>query len=273
MLPVRLWVETLAKERKNAMPLEIHTIPCLSDNYAFVIHDPVGGRTACVDVPEALPIQRFLRDRGWQLEDILITHHHPDHIQGVEALHKSHGGRIIGNRHDRHRLPPLDLAVGPEEVEAVCGEEVHILDVPGHTVGHIAFWMPGAQVAFTGDSLMALGCGRLFEGTPAQMWDSLRALRDLPPETPICSGHEYTQGNARFALSIDPENPDLISRAEAVDAARKRGEPTVPSTLATELATNPFLRADDPVLKQALGMAEADDVETFAHIRAAKDRF
>ena len=205
------------------MPLEIHTIPCLSDNYAFVIHDPVGGRTACVDVPEALPIQRFLRDRGWQLEDILITHHHDDHIQGVEALHKSHGGRIIGNRHDKHRLPPLDLAVGPEDVEAVCGEEVHIIDVPGHTVGHIAFWMPGAQVAFTGDSLMALGCGRLFEGTPEQMWTSLKALRDLPDATVICSGHEYTQGNARFALSRDGQNSQRRIGRNGVSAGSAQG--------------------------------------------------
>lgn len=255
------------------MPLRIVTVPCLKDNYAFLLHDSMTGQTAVVDVPEAMPIEEALDGHGWQLSDILITHHHADHIGGVERLHKRTGARVIGARADARRLPPLDLAVDISDVEDVCGEEVHVIDVPGHTVGHVAYWMPGSQIVFTGDSLMALGCGRLFEGTAAQMWDSLTRLRALPPETTVCSGHEYTETNGRFALTVDPDNPGLISRIEAVKAARAEGRPTVPSTLADETATNPFLRADAPELQAAVGMAEANPVDVFAEIRSRKDRF
>ena len=255
------------------MPLRIVTVPCLKDNYAFVLHDQMTGLTAVVDVPEAGPIEEVLDGHGWNLSDILITHHHPDHINGVERLHKRTGARVIGARADKHRLPPLDLAVDISDVEDVCGEEVHVLDVPGHTVGHVAYWMPGSQIVFTGDSLMALGCGRLFEGTPAQMWDSLTRLRALPPETTVCSGHEYTESNGRFAVTVDPENSHLISRVAAVASDRAAGRPTVPSTLADEIATNPFLRADVPALGAAVGLPDGDPVQVFAEIRSRKDRF
>ncbi|KAA9008273.1 hydroxyacylglutathione hydrolase [Histidinibacterium aquaticum] len=253
------------------MTLDLVTIPCRSDNYAFLVHDAGTGATALIDAPEAEPIQAELQSRGWTLSEILLTHHHTDHVEGLEPLRP--GARVIGAGADAHRLPPLDIAVAEGDTLTVCGEHVAVLDVSGHTVGHIAFHFPSSGYAFTADSLMALGCGRVFEGTPEQMWGSLRKLRALPPETVICSGHEYTANNARFALTIEPDNPQLISRARAVDEARSRNQPTVPSTLKEELETNPFLRADEPGLKSAIGMSDASDVEVFAEVRARKDRF
>ncbi|SMY05963.1 hydroxyacylglutathione hydrolase [Flavimaricola marinus] len=255
------------------MPLRILTVPCRTDNYAFVLHDDVTRRTALIDAPEVEPVMEVLSGHGWHLSDLLITHHHGDHVEGVEEFHRIYGCRVIGARADQHRLPPLDIAVDISDVEAVCGEEVHVIDVPGHTVGHIAYYMPGAQALFSGDSLMAMGCGRLFEGTPAQMWDSLKRLRALPPETMVYSGHEYTAANMRFALSLEPDNPALISRAQEIGDARAAGQPTVPSTLSLEIATNPFLRSDDPDLAAALDMSGAAPVDVFAKVRSLKDNF
>ena len=255
----------------NDGPLTLVTVPCLQDNYAFLVHDEATGATALVDAPEAAPVRAALEARGWRLTDILITHHHDDHIQAVEALRG--GARVIGHGADRHRLPPLDLAVMPGDPLEVCGEPVEVIDTPGHTIGHVSFHFPRSALAFTADTLMALGCGRLFEGTAGQMWDSLLRLRALPPDTTICSGHEYTASNARFALSVDGSNPALRARAEAVREAREQGRPTVPSSLAEEIATNPFLRADHLALKSAMGMPDASDPEVFGAIRSAKDSF
>ncbi len=255
------------------MPLEIVTIPCLADNYAYLLHDAATGATAVVDVPEVGPIVAELKARGWRLSDILITHHHADHIQGVAELVAATGAKVTGAAADAHRLPPLDRAVAEGDQINLGSETGRVLDVPGHTLGHIAYHFPASRAVFTADSLMALGCGRLFEGSPAQMWQSLGKLAALPPETLVCSGHEYTQSNARFALTVDPDNPALISRSERVAAARAEGRPTVPSTLAEELATNPFLRAGAPQIKSALGLSEATDAECFAEIRRRKDRF
>ena len=253
------------------MPLELVTIPCLRDNYAFLARDPETGAIACIDVPEAAPILAALRDRGWKLTDILLTHHHPDHIDGVADLVAATGAKVTGAAADAHRLPPLDHAVQPGDRVKIGAQEGTVIDVSGHTVGHVAFAFEG--LAFTGDSLMALGCGRLFEGTAPMMWASLSRLAALPPDTLICSGHEYTEANARFALTIEPGNPRLVQRAQAVRAARSAGRPTVPSTLAEELATNPFLRASQPEIKALLGLTQATDAEVFAEIRARKDRF
>lgn len=255
------------------MPLEIVTIPCRSDNYAFLLREPTTGEIGLIDAPEAAPIRAALKQRGWELHKIFVTHHHDDHIAGVEELSDSFGAQVIGAEADAHRLPPLDHAVAEGETVRLGDETGHVIDVSGHTVGHIAFHFPDSGAVFTADSLMALGCGRVFEGTPEMMWESLSKLKALPPETIVCSGHEYTQSNAKFALTIEPENSDLISRAEAVAAARAEGRATVPSSLAEELATNPFLRADLPEVKSLLGMADQPDAAVFAEIRRRKDNF
>ena len=255
------------------MPLELVTIPCLTDNYAYLIHDVETGQTAVVDVPDAAPILAALKSRSWTLSDILITHHHADHIQGVEALRAATGAMVLGAAADAHRLPKLDLALTAESSFSIGAEFAAVIDVPGHTIGHIAFHFPASGLAFTADSLMAGGCGRLFEGTPAQMWQSLKKLAALPPETLICSGHEYTASNLRFALTLEPDNPALISRIAEVAAKRAHSRPTLPVRLSVELETNPFLRADLPALKTAVGMPGAGDVTVFAEIRARKDKF
>jgi hydroxyacylglutathione hydrolase len=255
------------------MALELVTIPCLTDNYAYLLHDAASGQTAVVDVPDASPILAALRERGWSLSDILITHHHADHIQGVEALRSATGAMVLGAAADAHRLPPLDLALTEADSFSIGGEFARVIDVPGHTVGHIAFHFPDSRLAFTADSLMSGGCGRLFEGTPAQMWDSLSKLAALPPDTIICSGHEYTASNLRFAMTLEPDNDKLISRVAEVAERRAQGLPTVPVPLRTELDTNPFLRARLPALKAAVGLPDADDATVFAEIRARKDKF
>lgn len=241
------------------MPLDLVTIPCLQTNYAYLLHDAATGRTACIDVPEAPPILAALAARGWTLTDILITHHHDDHIAGVDALRAATGARTHGAAADAHRLPALDQALREGDTIPFGAETIHVLDMPGHTVGHIAYHLPESRIAFTADTLMAAGCGRLFEGTPAQMHASLTKLAGLPPETLICSGHEYTTANLAFAATVDPDNPALLARIADTSAARAAGKATVPSLLSMELATNPFLRAPD--------------LATFTTLRAAKDRF
>lgn len=255
------------------MPLETVTIPCLADNYAFLVHNTDSGETALVDAPESGPILSALNQLGWTLDTVLLTHHHWDHVDGLAAILEVHKARVIGAKADAHRLPALDLAVSEGNTVTVCGEEMTVLDVSGHTVGHVAFHFPATGVVFTADSLMALGCGRLFEGTPAQMWQSLGKLAALPGETMVCSGHEYTETNLRFALTVDPDNPALKARGEAIAKARKENRPTVPSILSEEMATNPFLRADDPAIRAQLGMQDATDTEVFTEIRRLKDAF
>jgi hydroxyacylglutathione hydrolase len=255
------------------MALELVTIPCLADNYAYLIHDPASGQTAVVDVPDAAPILAAVQDRGWSLSDILITHHHSDHIQGVDQLRAATHARVLGAAADAHRLPRLDLALTADSSFSIGSEIARVIDVPGHTVGHIAFHFPESRLAVTADSLMSGGCGRLFEGTPAQMHASLAKLAALPPDTLICSGHEYTASNLRFAMTLEPANAALISRSAEVASKRAEGRPTVPVPLRTELETNPFLRAHLPALKAAVGLPNADDVTVFAEIRARKDKF
>lgn len=255
------------------MPVEIVTIPCLEDNYAFLIHDPTSGETALVDAPEAAPISAELNKRGWDLSYVLITHHHWDHVDGLAALLADYPAQVIGSAADAHRLPPLDRAVHPGDTLTLCSLDVHILDVTGHTIDHIAFYMPGAQALFSADSLMALGCGRLFEGTPEQMFQSLNALAKLPGETLVYSGHEYTASNAKFAATIEPNNKTLTYRIEKITAARAAGHPTVPSQLAIELETNPFLRAHVANIAEHLNMAGAAPVDVWTEIRKRKDSF
>tara|TARA_R110002020_G_scaffold15098_1_gene53157 strand:+ start:49 stop:816 length:768 start_codon:yes stop_codon:yes gene_type:complete len=255
------------------MPFDLVTIPCLSDNYAFALRDHESGKVALIDIPEAGPILAELDARGWTLSQIWITHHHDDHVQGLGDVLQKHPAEVIGASADAHRLPALDREVAEGDSFDLGTLTVQVLDVSGHTMGHIAFYVPGAQAAFTADSLMALGCGRLFEGDAARMWDSMQKLMALPAETTICSGHEYTAGNAKFALTVDPDNPDLISRSKDIETARADGRPTVPSDLSTELKTNPFLRPADPAIRATLGMQTASDAEVFAEIRKRKDGF
>jgi hydroxyacylglutathione hydrolase len=248
------------------MPLELVTLRCRTDNYAYLLHGADG--TVLIDAPEATPILRELAARDRSLSAILLTHHHGDHVDGVAEIVEATGAMVIGAAADAHRLPPLDLRITPGEPLEVLGEPVAIIDVPGHTVGHVAFHFPQSGFAFTADSLMALGCGRLFEGSAAMMWDSLSRLNALPADTLICSGHDYCTGNGAFALSVDPDNPALRDRLDAVQRAE---QPCAPATLAMERETNPFLRV--AALRASLGMDEAPDAEVFARLRAMKDRF
>lgn len=253
------------------MPLDIVTIPCRTDNYAYLVKGPDG--VCLIDAPEANPIISALEARGWSLGAILITHHHHDHVEAVAALRDRYGCKVMGPKAEEAKLPPLDMAL-TEGMNGGTGDSYTVpLSVPGHTLGHMAYHFPKAKAVFTADSLMALGCGRLFEGTPDMMWDSLCKLSALPDDTRVYSGHEYTQSNAKFARSIDPDNAALKSRSEAIDAARAAGQPTVPSLLSEERATNPFLRAHLPDMKAAMGMESESDVAVFAEIRAQKDRF
>jgi hydroxyacylglutathione hydrolase len=253
--------------------LQIHQFPCLSDNYGYLVHDPRSGATACVDTPDAEEILRALEARGWRLTDIWNTHHHADHAGGNLAVRQATGCTITGPAGEAARIAGLDRRVAEGDTVMLGQHRFSVLETPGHTAGHIVYWCAEQAVAFVGDTLFALGCGRLFEGTPAQMWASLNKLRQWPEDTLLYCAHEYTQANARFALSIEPDNPDLRARARAIDAARLRGEPTVPSRLGDELATNPFLRADVPAFRKALGMPDAPPVEVFARARAGKDSF
>lgn len=248
------------------MPLELVTIRCLTDNYAYLLHGEAG--TALIDAPEAAPILSELDRRNWKLDAILLTHHHGDHIDAVPELVKKTGARVIGAGADAHRLPPLDVAAEPDKALEVLGEAVQVIDVSGHTVGHVAFHFPESGYAFTADSLMAMGCGRLFEGNPAMMWDSLCRLNALPAETLICSGHDYCAGNGAFALSVDPDNEALRERLAGTADGRL---PCSPATLAKERATNPFLRVH--ALSGALGMENAPEAEIFAQLRRMKDNF
>ncbi len=253
--------------------VEIVTVAALSDNYDFLVHDPISGRTALVDAADPEPILAALAERGWSLDEIWLTHHHWDHIDGTVALVEATGAQVTGAKADQHRLPPLTRVVEPGQSFDFAGHQVDVLAADGHTVGHIAYHLPSAKALFTADSLMALGCGRLFEGTPAQMWDTLSRFMALPDETVVYSGHEYTAANAKFAKTIEPDNAALLARINDIEAARAKGLATVPSVLAIERATNPFLRAGLFEVKTHLGLTDASDLEAFTEIRARKDRF
>ena len=253
--------------------IEIERIPCRADNYVWLVREPESGAVAVVDPADAEPVEARLVALGWRLTHILNTHHHGDHVGGNLALKARWGCTIVGPRADAARIPGLDVAVGDGDSYDLGRARAQVFDVPGHTRGHIAFWFAGEMALFCGDTLFALGCGRLFEGTPAQMWTSLGKLRALPDDAQVYCAHEYTQSNARFALSVDGANATLAARARAVDAARAKGEATVPSSLGLEKRTNPFLRADDPDLAAAMGLAGAAPEAVFAAVRAAKDRF
>ncbi|WP_374656390.1 hydroxyacylglutathione hydrolase [Dongia sp.] len=254
-------------------PLEIAVFPMLSDNYGFLIHDPASAKTAAIDPAEAAPVLAACAAHGWQLTHILNTHHHGDHVGGNLDLKAKTGCAIVGPAYDRARIPGIDVAVDEASGADFGSRHAEVFFVPGHTRGHIAYYFARDKALFCGDTLFALGCGRLFEGTPAQMWSSLLKLRALPDDTRVYCAHEYTQSNARFALSAEPENAALAAQAEEVARLRAAGQFTIPSTLAVEKACNPFLRADQPDLRRRFGGAGMTDADVLGAIRAAKDRF
>ena len=254
-------------------PLEILTIPCLEDNYAYAVRDTASGEVAVIDAPETAPILRSLAFKGWPLNMVLITHHHGDHVQGLDLLIQAIEVPVVGAKADAARLPKLELGVEEGDAFALGMQPVYVYDASGHTKGHVAYYFPEGDALFTGDSLMVMGCGRLFEGDAQMMWQTLTKFMELPPETRIYSGHEYTLANAKFALTIEPDNPALIARITEIEKARARGDDTMGPTLELEMATNPFLRAGRPEVKKALGMEDAEDWEVFAEIRRRKDAF
>lgn len=255
------------------MPIEIRQFPCLSDNYGYLVRDEDKGAVAAVDTPDPAAINAVLEREGWRLTHILNTHHHFDHAGGNLALKEKWGCRIIGPKAEAEKIPGIDEMVGEGAVVSLGSTKARVYETPGHTLGHVIYHFADDGAAFVGDTLFALGCGRLFEGTAQQMWASLSKIAAFPPETKLYCAHEYTQANARFALTVDPANKTLEERAAEIDRLRAAGKPTVPTNVALELATNPFLRAEDPGLQASLGMSGADPVSVFAEIRGRKDRF
>ena len=253
--------------------LDIRQIPVLSDNYVYLIRDSESGSVGVVDPAVPEPILAEAERLGWTITHIFNTHHHGDHVGGNRRIKAATGCTIVGPQADKARIPGIDIALGDGETYDFGGSKAVVYDVPGHTRGHIAFWFAESDALFCGDTLFALGCGRMFEGNPRQFWTSLSKLRALPDTAKVYCAHEYTQANARFALSVDGGNADLTRRAAEIYAARAAGQPTVPSLLGEEKATNPFLRADDPVLAANVGLPEADPIAVFAEVRARKDSF
>ena len=255
------------------MPAETRLFLCLKDNYGVLLHDPDTGATASVDAPEAGPVEEALQQAGWKLTDILVTHHHGDHTAGIAALKAKYKCRVVAPEKEAKKIPGVDETVHDGDEVKVGKLTAKVIETPGHTLGHIAYWFPKDYLAFVGDTLFSIGCGRVIEGDAAMMWRSLAKLRDLPNETQVYCGHEYTAANIRFARTIEPDNPVLTAREAQVERLLDEGEPTIPVTIGDEKLANPFLRADLPEVKGILGMDGTPAAEVFAAIRGRKDRF
>lgn len=253
--------------------LQIEQVPVLSDNYVYLIYDPATQACACVDPATAGPVIKRLDELGWHLTHILNTHHHHDHIGGNLELKQAYDCEIVGASIDAARIDGIDTQVSDGELFKFGSASCKIFEVPGHTSGHIAYWFEEDNALFCGDTLFALGCGRLFEGTAAQMWHSLSKFKAMPDETRIYCAHEYTAANAEFAMTVDPANVALHERMAEIKALRAQHKPTVPSTLGMERATNPFLRPDNIGVQKAVGLSGADVVDVFAEVRRLKDNF
>lgn len=255
------------------MDVELRLVPCLSDNYAVILRDPKTEATAVIDAPDPRPIEKALDAERWTPTHILITHHHGDHVQGIPELKKKYGATVVGPRAEAAKIPGLDIEVGPADPVAVGAMIGRVIETPGHTAGHIVYMFDIEKLLFAGDTLFSLGCGRPFERPAPVLWDSLLKLRELPGDTQLYCGHEYTLANARFAVTADPKNAALAKRLAEVEKLRAAGKPTLPSTLADELRTNPFLRADDPAVAEAVGMKGADPAAVFTELRERKNNF
>ena len=254
------------------MSLQIHQFACLSDNYGFLVRDTASGQTACIDTPDADAILAQLKTLGWGLDLILNTHWHPDHAGGNAQIKAATGAVVVGPQ-EVERIGPLDRTVKDADQVTLGQTTFTVMDTGGHTLGHVSYYSAGEETIFVGDTLFALGCGRLFEGTPDQMWTSLSRLIALPDDTAVYCAHEYTEANVRFALSVEPGNQALQKRAREVSALRAKDEFTLPSAMADELAANPFLRPESPEIRAHFGLAHASNEEVFAALRQAKDHF
>ncbi len=252
--------------------LDIRQFNCLSDNFGIIIRDPVTGAVAAIDAPEAGAVEVALKAAGWKLTHILVTHHHADHTDGIPELKARYGAKVIGPKGEASKIKDLDETVGGGDVFKLGAIEVRVIDTPGHTLGHITYWMPEAHAAFVGDTMFSLGCGRVLEGDMKMMWGSLAKLAALPPETAVYCGHEYTAANAKFSLTIEPENTALQARAQEVEQLRAAGKPTLPTTIGRELATNPFIRPGSVAIRARLGLAAAEDWQVFAEVRERKNK-
>src|SRR5215469_8597500 len=258
---------------KTQMSAKTYLFGCLKDNFGVLVHDPETGATAAIDAPEAAPVEAALRATGWQLSDILVTHHHADHTGGIAALKARHRCRVTAPRHEAARIPDVDVTVGEGDTAKVGALTARVLETPGHTAGHISYVFDADKLAFVGDTLFSIGCGRVIEGTPEMMWASLLKLRALPDDTRLYCGHEYTEANIRFALTIEPDNKELRARAEEAKRQVAAGQPTIPTTIGEEKRANVFLRADVPAVAAAVGLAGKPAEQVFAEVRARKNRF
>jgi len=255
------------------MSAEIKLFRCLQDNYGVLIHDAASGATAAIDAPEAAPVEAALKATGWKLTDILVTHHHGDHTGGIAELKAKHRCRVVAPAAEAGKIPMIDETVGEGDVVKVGGLEARVIETPGHTAGHITYWFAADKLAFAGDTLFSIGCGRVIEGTPQMMWESLKKLRALPDDTRVYCGHEYTLANIKFAQTIEPENATLKARAAEAAKQIADGRWTIPTTIAQEKAANPFLRADVPEVAAAVGLAGQSAAAVFTEIRARKNKF
>jgi hydroxyacylglutathione hydrolase len=254
------------------MAAQTRLFPCLTDNFGVLLHDPTSGATASIDAPEAAPVEAALAATGWRLTDILVTHHHADHTDGIAALKEHHKCRVVAPQNEAARIPLVDETVRENDKVRVGSLEARVIETPGHTAGHISYFFPAERVAFVGDTLFSIGCGRVIEGTPEMMWQSLLKLRALPDDTRIFCGHEYTLANIRFAKTIEPANAALTARAQEAERQIAGKQATVPSMLGNEKAANPFLRADLPEVAKTVGLAGQPAWKVFAEIRERKNK-
>jgi hydroxyacylglutathione hydrolase len=255
------------------MAAQTRLFRCLTDNFGVLLHDPESGATASIDAPEAAPVEAALAAAGWRLTDILVTHHHGDHTAGIPALKQRYKCRVVAPRNEAQRIAEVDETVGDGDTVRLGSLAGRVIDTPGHTAGHISYFFPADKLAFVGDTLFSIGCGRVIEGNPQMMWQSLTKLRALPDDTRFYCGHEYTQSNVRFAKTIEPNNKALAARAEEVDRLLAANKPTIPATIGAEKAANPFLRADVAEVAQSVGLAGSPAWKVFAEIRERKNKF